>query len=224
MTLVSVILPVYNGEKYLQRALNSIEAQTFKDYELIIIDDGSTDNTWKIIASYAASIFYQEHAGLSKALNFGLEEAWGKYVCFIAHDDWWHPDKLLWEIRYMEHEKVGVVYSDFYNVDGDKVTVHRCPEYNEHPLTLWNYINIGASMIHKLSLDVLKESDGYVFDESLVSCMDGDLWIRLSKICDFKHIPLPLAYYFRHPGQLSNTEEHRKQRIKMYGVGGIDYN
>jgi len=87
MTLVSVILPVYNGEKYLERCLRSVFAQSFKDWQLIIIDDGSTDGTAEILKTVPV-LTNKKNEGISKSLNRGLLWAEGEYVTFIAHDDW----------------------------------------------------------------------------------------------------------------------------------------
>lgn len=218
--LVSIILSVYNGEQYLDKCLSSIYDQSFKDYELIIVNDGSTDGTEEILKMYnhKATILHQENKGVSKALNRGIELSQGKYVCFISHDDWYPPNKIKLETDtfYTVGSDVGVVYGDAYHVRGDKITPYRAPEYDPDILPIRNYINGGAVMIKKAYLDKLKQSDGYYFDETLTSCMDGDMWIRLSRICVFKHIPTPLVYYRIHSKQMSKKLIHIRDRWKVY--------
>lgn len=216
--LVSIILPVYNGEQYLNECLASIYNQSFQDYELIIINDGSTDRTKEILEAHKhrATILHQENKGVSNAMNKGIELAQGKYICFIAHDDMYHPDKLKTNVFYMASLDVGIVYSDAYHIDGNKVTLHKAPEYDPNVLLIRNYINNNAVMVKKECLDRLKQSDGYYYDETLTSCMDGDMWIRLSRIYVFKHIPIPLSYYRIHSKQMSKKLIHRKDRWKVH--------
>lgn len=217
MVLVSIIIPVYNGEKYLIRCLNSVYNQSFKDYELIIINDGSTDNTKGILKAYedSAIIIHQENRGISKTLNRGLDVARGKYVCFLAHDDWYHPKKLEVELFHIQDSKVDVVYSDFYEVKENEITIKKTQDFDPVLLLTQNYIN-NSALVKKKCLDKLKQTDGYYYDETLTSCMDGDVWIRLSKICNFKHIPIPLSYYYIHENQLSKSMKHIKDRWKVH--------
>lgn len=216
--LVSVILSVYNGEQYLNRCLASIYSQSFKDYELIIINDGSTDKTKEILGAHEhrATILHQENKGVSNGLNRGIELSRGKYICFIAHDDWYHPKKLETNIFYMVSLDVDVVYSDSYYVKDGRVTLQRTPEYDPNVLLVWNYINNNATMTKRECLDRLRESDGYCYDETLTSCMDWDMWIRLSRICVFKHISTPLSYYYIHSRQMSKKLIHRKDRWEVH--------
>ena len=99
MVSVSVIVPVYNAERYLERCVNSIFAQTFMDYELILVDDGSTDDSGKMCDDYArsnpqVSVFHQTNQGVSAARQAGLDAATGEYVIFADPDDWVEPTML----------------------------------------------------------------------------------------------------------------------------------
>jgi glycosyltransferase involved in cell wall biosynthesis len=218
--LVSIILPVFNGELFLHRCLESIYQQSYKNYELIIINDGSTDATKELLTKYhhKSIIIHQKNQGVSKSINKGLRIARGKYVCFIAYDDWWCLNKLEVELGYIQqNENIGVVYSDYYDVRENELSIVKVPDYDPAPLLRHeNYINIGATLINKKYLDIVKQITGSYFDEGLTSCMDGDLWIRLSKVCDFRHIPVPLAYYFRHPNQISKSSKHISDRWRVY--------
>lgn len=102
--LISIIVPVYNVEKYLHRCINSIVQQTYKNLEIILIDDGSKDNCYEICMFYKEKdkrikVIHQQNGGLSAARNTGLENATGKYISFIDSDDWVHPD-FIWNLYY----------------------------------------------------------------------------------------------------------------------------
>ena len=99
--LISVIVPVYKVEKYLPACLDSLLAQTYQNFELLLVDDGSPDKCWKILQQYAAQdarvcIFRKENGGVSSARNFGLEQARGEYICFVDSDDLVLPQYLEW--------------------------------------------------------------------------------------------------------------------------------
>ena len=94
--VIRCIVPVFNGERYLKEALDSIRAQTYRPLEIIVADDGSTDGTAAVVARYGAEVRYlsQPNAGPAAAQNLGLNAAWGEFVGFLDHDDLWHPEKL----------------------------------------------------------------------------------------------------------------------------------
>ena len=99
--LISVIVPVYKVEKYLPACLDSLLAQTYQNFELLLVDDGSPDKCWEILQQYAAQdarvcIFRKENGGVSSARNFGLEQARGEYICFVDSDDLVLPQYLEW--------------------------------------------------------------------------------------------------------------------------------
>lgn len=97
---VSVIISVYNGERYLAEAIDSVLAQTYQDFELILIDDGSTDRTKEIIQSYPTiRYFYQENQGVAAARNLGVAQSRGDYLTFLDADDLWLPEKLALQIE-----------------------------------------------------------------------------------------------------------------------------
>ncbi len=100
MPKVSVIIPTYNREKFVAKAIDSILSQTFRDYEIIVVDDGSTDNTRQILGPYGAKItyLYQENSGVSAARNTGIQHATGEWIAFLDSDDEWHPEYLSRQI------------------------------------------------------------------------------------------------------------------------------
>jgi len=119
MVKVSVIIPAYNAE-YIREAIDSVLNQTFKDFEIIVIDDGSTDNTPNILKSYGNKIRWksQENKGSASATNEGIKMAKSEYIAYIDADDVCLPERLEIQIKYLdEHPDVGLVYTDFYQID-----------------------------------------------------------------------------------------------------------
>ena len=120
---VSIIMPVLNGERYIAGAIESICAQTFSDYELLLIDDGSTDRTRDIVEPFSSKltlryIHHEKNLGITRSINDGLRHATGEFIGFLDHDDLWLPDFLETEVSYLRaHPDVGMVHSDFQTID-----------------------------------------------------------------------------------------------------------
>ena len=114
MPKVSVMIPTYNYGKYIEKAIDSVLAQTCKDFEIIVVDDGSTDNTREIIEAKYKNVvryFYQGNKGAPVARNFGLRKAEGEFVVFLDADDWLMPEALLSRLGYLKnHSDCGWVY------------------------------------------------------------------------------------------------------------------
>ena len=115
--LVSVIVVSYNRAHFLKDALDSIKRQTFTDYEIVLVDDGSTDNTKEIVEKYEEIRYiYQEHSGISKARNEGVKAARGKWIAFLDSDDLWKEDKLQKQIDYLQsHMECRIIFTKFSN-------------------------------------------------------------------------------------------------------------
>lgn len=122
---VSVIMPVYNGEKFISQSIESVISQTFSNWELIIIDDCSIDNTPSLLENLSRRenkirvISLKERVGPSKARNIGIKEARGKYIAFLDSDDLWLPEKLQKQIDFMEKNDLAFTYSSYYLIDED---------------------------------------------------------------------------------------------------------
>jgi len=221
---VSVLLPVFNGERFVRRAINSVLEQTFQDFELIIVNDGSTDRTPAILHKYSKCpnvlVIDTVNRGVAKALKLALKCAVGEYVTFISHDDWWLPYKLEREVKVMDgcSKKIGVAYSNFYKYDEATRTAKptfASPVARENILDECG-INISSAIIRRSTLLQLRERDGYVLDQTMKDCIDWDLWIRLAQICYFKHIPQLLTYYAVHPKQMTRNFSHGIARWKLH--------
>jgi glycosyltransferase involved in cell wall biosynthesis len=125
MPKVSVIIPSYNHGRYILQAIESVFSQTYDDYEIIVVDDGSTDNTEEAVKPYWERIryFYKEHGGDASARNFGTRKANGEYLVFLDADDLLMPKKLEIQATILdENPDIGFVYSDFYNIIDNKIS------------------------------------------------------------------------------------------------------
>ena len=182
---VTVLMPVYNGEKYLREAIESILNQTFKDFEFLIINDGSTDSSRDIVLSYNDSrirlIDNEKNIGLTKSLNRGLELARGEYIARMDADDVSLPERLEKQVSYLEiHPKVGVLGTWMKCIDE-----YGKPTSTQHPptqpyLIKWSLL-FGCSIAHSsvmMRRAVLERVGGY--NPEIVVAQDYGLWVRVS--------------------------------------------
>lgn len=197
---VSIYILNYNYGKYIANAINSCVKQSFKDIEIIIIDDGSTDNSKKIIQSFAVKYPYivcrfNKNQGLIKSCNFALQVAKGKYILRLDADDW--LDKNAIEIMYniMEKNKnLELLFPDYYEVDSSGKVLHLINRHNFEKVNLLDTPAHGACTLFRRK--TLLDSGGY--DENF-SCQDGvEIWLRFYKKFKVSNINLPLFYYRRH--------------------------
>jgi len=187
--LVSVIMPVYNGEKFLAEAIDSLLNQTYQNWELVVIDDGSTDNTANITKSYADDRIkyrFQENQGQASALNHGLNLSQGDFVTTLDADDWYPPNSLGDRANFLaQNPDFGAVYGDgnYCNEQGEnllKFSKHMPNGINGDVydmLIVSPFYGTGATvLIRKSILSQYKIS----YDESIVWCQDWDFYIRLA--------------------------------------------
>ncbi|MBT3517343.1 MAG: glycosyltransferase [Nitrospina sp.] len=204
---VSVIVPTYNRADRLERALNSIVSQTCQDFELIVVDDGSTDKTYQLMKSFPkAQYFYiKKNSGVSKARNVGLAFAKGELICFLDSDDLWKEKKIQIQSLWLENNKDSqICYTDEIWVrNGVRVNpMNRHRKYSgdifRHCLGLC-IVSPSSVMIRAKLFDEIGN-----FDESLPACEDYDLWLRIASKYAFHLIEEPLIIkYGGHSDQLS---------------------
>lgn len=124
---VSVVVPVYNVENYIEKCIDSILVQSFKDFELIIVDDGSTDKSGELAEKYLSDsrvqVLHKENGGLADARNYGIHKAGGEYICFIDSDDWVEPQYIEHMLKIAEENDADVVVCDFKRNTGDEAIV-----------------------------------------------------------------------------------------------------
>lgn len=222
--LVTVIIPAYNHEKYIEECLESVINQTFPNLEIIVINDGSKDNTdetiRRLIARKSRSITYlsKENEGLCKTLNLGLEMAHGKYLSFIASDDVWLPSRIEEGVLLLESNRnIGMVFSDAFFANFDEKSAVRYSEYKPKIKKLFKN-SIQNSDIYEamlvenivLALTVLIRKECIdnvgIFDESL-EYEDYDMWLRVSNKYPIAYIDKPLAFYRIHDNNVSNNSK-----------------
>jgi glycosyltransferase involved in cell wall biosynthesis len=210
--IVSVIIPTYNNSAYLANAIESAIAQTFRDIEIIVIDDGSTDDTQKVLTCFGDKIqvIHQCNQGPSAARNAGLRKSQGNYIAFLDSDDQWLPDKLTRQMPLFEMDpQVGVVFSDTFYVYKGKIQPKT--SFQLRPPSSGFIFNslFGKNFIPMLTAIVRRECFNQVgfFDENLKACEDYDMWLRISKSWKFAYVAEPLALYSVIEGQLSGQVE-----------------
>ena len=205
--VVSVIMNCLNGSKYLKEAIDSVYAQTYKDWEIIFWDNASTDNSAEIAKIYDGKLRYfrgDKTVPLYAARNFALQQVRGKYITFLDCDDMWLPQKLERQVELFEHDdKIGLVYSDFevLEIDGSIRSVHNLQPGREvfrQMLRHYN-INIQTVMVSKQAVDSLVEW----FDDSLNFAGDTDLFLRIAHDWKVKYLPIATARYREHGENLS---------------------
>ena len=208
--LVTVVIPVYNGERYLADAIQSVRDQTYQNFEVIVVDDGSTDGSAEVAQRFGEAIRYvhQANGGVCKARNTGIAAAQGPYIAFLDQDDLWLPDKLAAQVAYLDsHPAVGAVYCQcevkgnggrctglYYAepVKDDLVGVMR------GPCLLMTSAMFRGEVLRKIGR----------FDEAFIGAggEDMDLTLRLKKVAQIAYLPQILAVYRVHSTNSSNNE------------------
>jgi len=205
---VSVIIPTFNRAHLVSRAIRSVLAQTYQDFEIIVVDDGSTDNTKEIVKSFNDSriryVRHDENRGGSAARNTGIRIAQGEYIAFLDDDDEWLPEKLEKQIKKFKSlpKKFGVVYSGFsYVSERGKILSNVIPTLRGNVYDSLLKDNILGSPTPLIKRDCFQRA-GF-FDETFPSCQDWDMWIRLSKCYYFDFVPDILAKHYVHENRIS---------------------
>lgn len=210
MPKVSIIVPIYNGEKFLAEALESLRKQTFKDFEVIIVDDGSTDKSFEIALDFLAKderfqVFHRPtNRGASRAINYGLFRAQGEYIAILAADDYYLDEFLEKSLKCLEQNPDAAgVYTDFIEYYEEKgIKVARClSDFCAHCLVEKDVINFSATIFRYrpwFNPDWEPVAD---WDCLLYIMSEGNYFVHLSEI---------LSVYRIHPSQVSV-----RQRFKM---------
>jgi glycosyltransferase involved in cell wall biosynthesis len=213
--LVTIITPTYNREAFLPAAIESVLAQTYKNFEFIIVDDGSEDNSRKLIESYAEKdsrikYLYQENQRQSVARNYALSVAKGDFICFLDSDNYWPNDKLEKSLKaFADHPDADIVYGDCITIDEQGNELHRnnMRRYSGRIAGLLlkdNFISMNTTMTRRKCFDEMGGMSGKrrVAD-------DYDLWLKFSARYTFQYIPEFLAYYRVMENQISTNKKLR---------------
>lgn len=209
--LVSVVIPVYNGARFLRTAVDSVLAQTYAPVEVIAVDDGSTDDSPTVLASYGdrVHVIRQRNSGVSAARNVGVRQAAGAFVAFLDQDDWWLPTKVGRQVeQFATDADLGLVHTDvayydepsaayvegWLDASGPGQLVGRC--YDR--LLQGNAISNSSVMVRKAVLDAV---GGFNTEIRRNTIQDYDLWLRVARRSAFGYLPDRLTVYRLHPGQ-----------------------
>lgn len=222
MAQVSVIIPTYNRARFLGGAIRSVLAQSFKDFEIIVVDDCGSDNTKSVIESFAdAGVRYIRHdrqRGGAAARNTGINASLGEYIAFLDDDDEWYPEKLGRQVSAMlaSPPEVGGIYTGYFIVDRDDgqirgqiVPTERGDIYQS--LLAGNCIGGTSCMLLRRSCF---DKIGF-FDERLPSFQDYDLWLRTARKYQFDCIREPLLRYFVHGNKIWTNPEALTQGLDL---------
>jgi len=224
MPEVSVIIPTYNSASYLIEAVESVFAQTYRDFEVLVIDDGSTDETEQVMRCYGAPARYlrQTNSGVAVARNRGIAESQGRYVAFLDADDTWLPHKLARQmeaLRQQPHHRA--CYSAFTVVDAklNPIGISRSQRQGtalEDLLTRGNIIGSICTVVGERSLFDLVGG----FDPALSQCADWEMWVRLAAQTEFLYVDEPLVTYRQHGTNMSrNAPLLEHDSLQVLGKG-----
>jgi glycosyltransferase involved in cell wall biosynthesis len=219
---VSVLIPAYNAGWCVRKAVDSVLAQDWRDFEVIVVNDGSTDDTAAVLAEYgqAIRVIDQPNGGMSNARNAGIRAARGEFIAFLDSDDWWLPTKLGRQVAMLrQRPELGFCScaARVEDMDGALVNLWSCPQWQG---SLLAYLFQGGASVPGSCSAVLARRDlvlaAGAFDETLRGAEDPDLWIRLAAITDYACIDEPLVVILRRPGSVSrNLEAMRDSTLRM---------
>lgn len=206
-SLVSILTPVYNGALFISTAIESLLRQMYPDWELLVIDDGSTDETAAIVRSYddpRIRYFHQPNRGQSAALNVGLDLAAGSYVTTLDADDWLTTDSLSKRVNYLDtHNGQDAVYSDGWYCTASGQPIMRFSQYRpSNPegdvyddLVISCFFGTGAPVMIRRSV---LERHHLRYDESIIMGQDWDFYVRLAERASFGYVAVPTVWYRLH--------------------------
>lgn len=207
---VSIVIPVYNGSDYLNQAVDSALAQTYRNIEVVVVNDGSQDGgaTEKIALSYGDKIRYfsKENGGVATALNMAIEKMDGEYFSWLSHDDLYYPTKIEFQIRELtrlEDRVHTIFYSDFSVFFGDNTEIVKEVRLPSVPPERFRYFITINNSLHGCTLLVPKSAfvNCGMFNKQLRTTQDYDLWFRLAEKYHFVHIPQVLVKARSHAKQ-----------------------
>lgn len=220
--LVSVLMPVYNGQNYLKEAIDCILNQSYTNFEFIIVNDGSKDKSGEIICSYSdprIKYHHQENKGLGATLNVGLDLCKGKYIARQDQDDISNPDRLKKEVEYLEKNPMVLLVgtrAKIFRDNSDEVEYHTHPS---HPADLKFDLLFDNPFVHSSVMfrkSAIEEVGNYNPDRNLYE--DYDLWSRLSQKGDVANLPEVLVDYRHHDQGLSKNFTNFKE-YALYNQG-----
>jgi len=221
---VSVIIPTYNRANLLPRAINSVLSQTFQDFELIVVDDASIDNTKEVVENFQKKdkrIRYIQRknsgGGPTKAINAGLKVAQGEYISFLEDDDEWLPEKTEKQLELFRKSKkknLGFVGCNVLIIDEKLKTTktYNLPKYKDN--VFLKKLLVGSKFFFNFSILIVKKevvSEVGFLDENLKIAADQDIYLRIAQKYSFDFVPVPLIKFHIHGSNLSRKPNYNKE-------------
>jgi glycosyltransferase involved in cell wall biosynthesis len=199
--LVSVVIPVFNGASFIARAVDSVLAQTFKDLEIIVVNDGSTDDTQAVLARLSKTsginCLHQENAGPAQARNLGIKAAAGEYIAFLDCDDIWFPEKLGAQLAILRgRSKPGLVHSDYEVIDPKGQVIQRARAGHTREALHLAFSGGQSPIVSALIVNRARLEQIGGFDPNLLVSEDSDVIIQLYDVTKFECIDRVLVQKF----------------------------
>ncbi|MBA2748959.1 MAG: glycosyltransferase family 2 protein [Tatlockia sp.] len=224
--LVSVIIPAYNADAFIERTLKSVLCQTYKNIEVLVIDDGSKDKTFEIVQFIAQQdsrvvLIQQNNAGVATARNLAIEKSQGDYIAPVDADDIWYAEKIEKQVNCIlkAGESVGLVYCWSINIDENDVIIGHCPTSKLEgkvytPLLFQNFIsNASTPLIRRTCFDRIGGYNCQFKQQSAQGCEDWDIYLRIAECYEFRVVPEFLVGYRQVIGSMAGNY---KSMVKSY--------
>lgn len=228
---ISIIIPVYNIEKYIEKCLMSVKEQTYSDFEVLLVDDGSTDNTGKICdifseEDYRFKVFHKKNEGVSTARNFGLKKAKGRYISFVDGDDYLDKDYLKVLVKYMNDENVDLTCVDFYIDSQKEIDTESLNNTDLYTLSKKDAINqlcdkkgFQGYLWNKLFKRRIIEENNIYFDERIKIWEDMLFCLKYLTHCHkIAYVRKPLYYYVQRKDSAMGNSSIWKENTQVYAL------
>lgn len=213
--LVSIVIPTYNRARDLERALTSVRAQSFRDWEALVIDNHSVDDTDEVVSAFGDPRIrlhkIHNHGIIAASRNLGIERACGNFVAFLDSDDWWEPRKLAESVASLLGG-ADVVYHDLFSVKrADQKSFWRRARTRQLKRPAFDDLISNGTALTTSSVvmrrTVLQAIGGFTEDRSMIGMEDYDAWVRASKVTErFVRLPRSLGYYWEGGGNTSSAQ------------------
>ncbi|MFB9991314.1 glycosyltransferase family 2 protein [Deinococcus oregonensis] len=230
LPMVSVIVPAYNAASYLPDALNSILGQTYPHLEVVVVNDGSTDDSAAVLAQFQAQdsrvkVVHQSNLGLPSARNTGIAASAGELLAYLDADDTIHPEKIERQLAYLQqHPEIDLVYSDYCRADQDLnlvseevIGIKRLPLDEAYVYT--NVFPVMSPLLRRRLADRVGD-----FDPSLRAAEDWDYWLRCQRAGQFGYLPGFLSVYRIHGTQMHKDYEFMLKYCRMAAAKNFSKN
>jgi len=212
---VSIVLPTHNGSRYIRQSIESCLSQTHKNIELIVVDDGSTDNTPEIVRSYGGRLICIKHdtnLGLPTALNSGFARSTGEYLTWTSDDNYYHPEAIEKMITFLKQRNGSFVYCDYFRFSQNNPEKFKQQKLPDTP-NFERGNDVGACFLYARKV---MQTVG-LYDSEAILAEDFDYWIRTSMKFKMHHLNEFLYYYREHPTSLSSLAR-KSYRVRIASI------